>query len=249
MLLNTDSEVKTIICMKWGTRYGAHYVNTLAAMVSRNLTLPYRFLCFTDDAGGLDSSIIVRPLPAMNLPEHYPERGWRKLTLFGHELDDLHGTALFLDLDLVIRDSIDSFFEWSGDFLIIKDWDFPDSVIGNSSVFRFELGTHHDILDRFVGEREKVVAQHRNEQAYLSHAVATKGLLSYWPASWCVSFKRHCIRPFPLGYCFPPREPTDAKIVVFHGKPNPDQVIQGWIGKYGFRAVRPTPWVDNLWRK
>ena len=41
----------------------------------------------------------------------------------------------FLDLDIIIRDNIDCFFEKEGEFYIVKDWDFPDDIIGNSSVF------------------------------------------------------------------------------------------------------------------
>ena len=33
-----------IICMKWGTKYGPEYVNRLASMVKRNITIPYRFV-------------------------------------------------------------------------------------------------------------------------------------------------------------------------------------------------------------
>ena len=30
--------VKQVLCIKWGTRYGAEYVNRIYGMVSRNLT-------------------------------------------------------------------------------------------------------------------------------------------------------------------------------------------------------------------
>ncbi len=39
----------TVLCMKWGRRYGSNYVNTLYSMVQRNLTVPHRFICLTDD--------------------------------------------------------------------------------------------------------------------------------------------------------------------------------------------------------
>ena len=34
----------SVLCMKWGDRYGSEYVNRLFAMVARNLTLPHRFI-------------------------------------------------------------------------------------------------------------------------------------------------------------------------------------------------------------
>ncbi|MDR1958974.1 MAG: hypothetical protein LBQ54_08020 [Planctomycetaceae bacterium] len=237
-----------IICMKWGTKYPPHYVNILAAMVRRHLTRPHRFVCFTEDAAGLNPEIEVRPLPELDIPPHLPERGWRKLTVFGEKLADLEGTALYLDLDIVILDSLEPFFEVPGEFRIIKDWDFPQDLIGNSSVFRFEIGQYPDILDNFIKNRESIRQKHRNEQAYLSYAIAEKGILDYWPEEWCRSFKRSCLSRFPKCYFTVPKKPKNAKIVVFHGNPNPDTAVKGWVGKYGFRVVRPTPWVRENWR-
>ena len=241
--------MENIICMKWGAKYGANYVNILAGMVQRNMTRPYRFVCFTDNGNGLNADIEVRPLPELELPEELPERGWNKLTVLGEKLADLEGRVLFLDLDVVILDSLEPFFELPGKFRIIDDWDFKGKIIGNSSVFRFEIGKHADVLDHFLTHGEEVRATHRNEQAYLSHAIHAKGILEYWPESWCRSFKRHCVRRFPLGYFFPPIKPANAKIVIFHGNPCPETAIKGFVGKYGYRAVRPTQWVADTWRE
>ena len=43
---------QTVICIKWGNRYGADYVNRLASMIRRNTAQPTRVVCFTDDAAG-----------------------------------------------------------------------------------------------------------------------------------------------------------------------------------------------------
>jgi len=47
--------------MKWGGKYGPHYVNALREGVSRHLTAPFRFLCLTDDAAGLKTGIESAP--------------------------------------------------------------------------------------------------------------------------------------------------------------------------------------------
>ena len=143
------TEKRNIICMKWGTKFGPEYVNRLFKMVEKNLTLPHRFVCFTDNAEGLDPKIEVRPIPDFPIDPSVPDRGWQKLTVFSEKLADLEGQAIFLDLDIVIRDNINCFFEEEGEFLIVKDWDFPKDIIGNSSVLRFEVGKHQDVLDNF----------------------------------------------------------------------------------------------------
>ena len=38
-----------------------------------------------------------------------------------------------------------------------------------------------------------------------------------------------------------------AKIIIFHGKPNPPEAIEGKSGKW-YRRVLPTPWVAEHWR-
>ena len=240
--------MKNVVCMKWGTKFSSEYVNILYASVRRNLSFDVRFVCFTDDAAGLNPEIETRPLPEMTGLEGRPERGWRKLTLFQEKLADLEGTALFLDLDVVIADSLDPFFKAPGGFRIIEDWNLPGTKIGNSSVFRFEIGARPDVLDYFLANREKVYAAHRNEQAYLSWAIAQKEPLEYWDRDWCLSFKRHFMRPFPLGYFLEPKRRPGVKVIVFHGNPNPDCVVNGWHNATFTRAVKPTAWLSALWR-
>ena len=115
-----------VICMKWGTKYGPEFVNKLRSMVRRHLVHPHRFVCFTDDAAGLDlaAGIEALPLPAMDLPPG-KERGWRKLSTFAAPLADLRGPTLFLDVDVVITGALDVFFDHPGKFCIIHDWARP----------------------------------------------------------------------------------------------------------------------------
>ena len=75
-----------VICMKWGDKYSADYVNILFNMVSRNLNKPFKFVCFTDDPIGIDPRVHILDLPSLNLPNNIPERGWLKLTTFSKNL-------------------------------------------------------------------------------------------------------------------------------------------------------------------
>jgi hypothetical protein len=152
-----------IICMKWGTKYGPEYVNRLANMVRRNMTIPYRFVCMTDSAVGLDAGIDARPLPDFDDPGG-PERGWRKISTFRNPLFDLKGPTIFLDIDIVIVGNIDCLFSHPGEFIIIKDWARPWRPTGNSSVYRFEAGAHPELLTKFMSEHAQIRSEVRNEQ-------------------------------------------------------------------------------------
>jgi hypothetical protein len=215
-------------------------------MVSKNLNRDFRFICFTEDGKGVQNNIEICPLPPIKMPKNKPERGWRKLSILQEDLNGLNGTCLFLDLDIVIVDNIDPLFELSGDFFIAFDRLKKNSSIGNSSVFRFEAGEHHDIYENFSNESSKILSIFRNEQAYLSKMIVKKGIFQYWPESWCPSFKYHCVPNFPLNYVLSPKIPEGAKIILFHGLPEPTEAAEGKSGKW-YRYIKKSPWINDHW--
>lgn len=248
MTLATTQPARVVLCMKWGTKYGPEYVNRLYAMVRRHLRGEFLFVCLTDDARGVRGEVQCLPIPSLALPPGIPERGWTKLTTFEAELHGLRGTALFLDLDVVIVDDITPFFEEPGEFLIIHDWKRPWRITGNSSVYRFELGAHANVLAEFRATQETVRARLRNEQAFLSEVMHRQGRLRYWPKAWCASYKYHCIPAWPTNLWREPVRPAGARIIVFHGEVNPPDAIAGRRNRVG-RFVRPAPWVARHWQE
>ncbi len=217
--------------------------------------MPHRFVCFTDDTQGLDSKIETYPLPQITIPD-VPTRSsnWRKLGLYRAGVGDLHGTCLYLDLDVVIVNSIDSFFEFEpGQFCAVREWvQTHRKVIArrpgeyNTSVFRFEAGTTQKIVDRFQSQGERVLSEFRREQQFVTHTV--KDRIRAWPGEWVASFKRQCLPVFPLNLIKPPALPANARIVAFHGNPNPDQAAAGYRDGPWHRKCMATPWVSQNWR-
>ncbi|ALF58745.1 glycosyltransferase [Psychrobacter urativorans] len=249
----TAPEQRYIICMKWGDKYGAEYVNRLYNMVSRHLTLDFQMVCLTDDSTGIDAAVQCYPIPELNLPSGLPERGWKKLTTFQPDLYDLKGVALFLDIDIVIVANIDGFFTYKAEHddsvVIIRDWKKPWRMIGNSSVYRFNVGMHTypDLLANFERNFETIRQQVRHEQAYLSNYLREHHHLEYWDKTWCVSFKYQCMAPIPFNLVRAPHLPENAKIVIFHGEINPPDAINGGSGKW-YRYVKPSPWLKEYWQ-
>ena len=242
------SSDRVILCMKWGTKYGPEYVNRLHAMVRRHLKGDFKFVCLTDRTEGIRAEVQCFPIPEMNIAEAKRDGAWKKLTTFEADLYGLQGTALFLDLDVVIVDDITSFFEVPGEFLIIHDWKRPQRVTGNSSVYRFTLGAHADVLDKFRKEHEALRREFRNEQAYLSDEMHKQGKLQYWDASWCASYKYHCIAPWPMNYFTEPKVPQGARIVIFHGVMNPPDALAG-LSKGNWRKTKPATWIADHWKE
>ncbi len=236
-----------IFCMKWGTLYGAEYVNRLHSMVKRNLTLDFKMVCFTDDEKGIIDEVDCYPIPAIDVPGNLPERMWKKLTTLKGDLYGLKGTALFLDLDVVIVDNIDCFFEADGEFRIIKDYNKQWRITGNSSVYRFEIGEHSYVFDYFEKNFDSIRKVHRNEQEYLTTAIHEKGKLQYWPTTWCPSYKYDCVSRVPFAFWKKPMIPEGAKVIIFHGEINPPKALTGGRGKW-YRYVAPAPWVADYWK-
>lgn len=101
---------------------GARYVNTLLAMVQRNVTQPFKFKCLTDDDTGLDPGIGVLQLPA-DL-----EGWWGKLYLFKRGVFPDGERIVFLDLDTLIVGNIDDICAYDGTFATLIDFYWPHLI-------------------------------------------------------------------------------------------------------------------------
>lgn len=255
--------IANIVCMKWGTRYGAHYVNRLYAGVRRNLLRPFRFVCFTEDPAGLAPGIETQPFPPP--PEGLRGHKWptvyTKLALFKDGCGGLEGPTLFLDIDQIITGPLDRFFDYRpGEFCIIHNWiEMRKRIfrrrpaIGNSSCFRFEAGKADHVWQTFASDLDRAYDKKRfaTEQAFMTWAVGRENV-NWWPEDWVVSFKRSCHRVFPLNLVLPPKPPRGASILCFHGDPSPQEAIDGFSRHRGrpvplhSRTV-PAPWIRELW--
>ena len=242
---------QTIICIKWGTRYGADYVNRLASMIRRNTRRPTRIVCFTEDPNGVDPGVETPPLPPINIPERVQWKGWRKLSLWQHPLLDLAGDVLFLDLDVVITGPLDDFFDFErGRFCVAENWTELGRNVGNTSVYRFPVGKMANVFDDFNRDPERVLANYGNEQRYVT---AQSADTAFWPREWCLSFKHSLMPPWPLNFIQAAKLPPTARIIAFTGKPDPDEARDGrWPVKGAwkrlYKHVRPTPWIAQHWR-
>lgn len=243
-----------IICLKWGTRYGPHYVNRLYAGVKRHLHRPFRFVCVTDNPDGLDQGIESVPLPenpGTSIP--WPNV-FMKLLITRDGFAGLKGPTLFFDVDVIITDDIDCFFDFRpGENCIIHNWVEKRKTllrkapaIGNSSLFRFEAGQSQYICDTFLREIDRACDRNhfRTEQAFLTYAMRQ---CAWWPETWVRSYKRHSMWTFPLNLWCVPTLPAGTKVLVFHGRPDPDQAIAGYKGKRVHQHARPAAWIEPYW--
>ena len=237
----------TVLCMKWGTKYGPDYVNRLYGMVARHLKRPFRFVCLTDEAAGVRAEVTCAPTPALPRIAQPKERGWSKIASFSPQLEGLLGDmVLYLDLDVVVMGPLDPLLEHPGAFPMIRDWYHPVRLVGNSSVYRYRPAERYALFDAFCADADAIVTRIRNEQEFLSEYLEARGELSFWPRAWCQSFRVSCLAPWPLRAWLTPRPPEDCRVLIFHGEPKPPQAL---IGRPGlFRTFRPSPWIAPYWQ-
>jgi len=241
------ADAPTVLCMKWGAKYGPDYVNRLYGMVARHLHRPFRFVCLTDDAAGIRPEVACAPIPALPPIAQPKERGWTKIAAFSPTLDGMLGeTALYLDLDVVVMGALDPLFEHPGAFPMIRDWYHPRRLVGNSSVFRFRPAERHALFAAFCAEPDAIVRRVRNEQEWVSEYLEARGELSFWPSAWCQSFRVSCLAPWPIRAWRTPRRPPDCRVLVFHGEPKPPEALAGRPAL--LQTFRPAPWIADLWR-
>src|ERR1035437_3564517 len=99
----------SVICWRWGTLYGVDYVNRLRSMLDRQLHIPYRLFCVTDDPVGMDYRVLHVPMFTETFPGMVSGSGkranFRKLQTFNAEWASIWGPRiLLLDLDVVLTD-------------------------------------------------------------------------------------------------------------------------------------------------
>ena len=239
----------TVLCMKWGTKYGPEYVNRLYAMVARHLARPFRFVCLTDDTAGVRSEVVTAPIPALPRIIQPKERGWFKLASFSPKLKGLlDEVVLYLDLDVVILGGLDPLFEYEAAFPLIRDWYHPVRLVGNSSVYRYRPAERWALFDAFSADTDAIVTRIRNEQEYLSEYLEQRGELSFWPKEWCQSWRVGCLAPWPARMWTTPRAPPGTRILVFHGSPKPEEAMADRAG-LGLQTWRAAPWLADYWRE
>ncbi|MFT2090214.1 glycosyl transferase [Paraglaciecola sp. 2405UD69-4] len=266
---------KQFICINWGTKYGAEYVNRLYAMVARNTSPPFSFTCFTDNNQGLNPEINALDLPTLNFALPVTKKGiWPKCRLWSENLGGLSGPVLFLDLDVVISGNLDDFFTYGEpeDVILARNPSNPLEKLGQTSVYRFPVGKLKPLLQKFALNPLDIAETYKYEQRYVTRNAP--GGVKFWPKPWVLHFRQQCRRSFPINYFKEAKLPSNSKIVIFPGDLNPIDAIEGRYHskesintplehiKLGLKGVRnrsltahlrhyilPTSWVKNLWKE
>ena len=198
-------------------------------MVERNLTIPYRFICFTDSTVlHKQKEFRGKDIEFRQFKRHDFEGWFNKLQLFSPQ-SELKGDTLYMDLDVVIMQNIDDMatIGESKNFVGMNDFN-PTSGLFNSSIMRFNNKYHHVIWDKYIKNRSNY--QMPGDQDIISSIIKSHEDTISFPDEWTQSYKwlnrkgeRYHIDKMTY------EQDPNAKVCVFHGNPNPDESQQEWV--------------------
>lgn len=196
----------TVVCVKSRPAYDHHYVNRLYRAVEANLTIPHRFVCFTDDDAGI-------ACPTKPLPAGYRKGWYSKLTL--HRPGLLKPPVLYLDLDTLIVGSLDFVQYYEGKFAILRDFYRP---LGYGSGVMLWNAPQPQVWKRWLAQAQP---EHPlGDQGWMEECIPNADRLQDVFPERFVSYKVHCQGGLP----------RDASVVCFHGFPKPhDFPIGHWV--------------------
>jgi len=253
------SEIVNVICIKWGSYYSADYVNNLYRAVVRNFKRhEVRFFCFTEHPEGIDPQVVIKPLPELKGAKfaYLKEAG-----LCDDHLGGLEGQrVIYFDLDSVICGELDRLLDFmTGDQpYITRDYGRNSDSVGGSNIYSWVVGSLGYIKNYYEENSGQVVNQFGTaSQEYLSAKIIEKhGSLSFYPNEWHISFKKHCLRKWPMNFLKEARRPGEGVFLVnFHGDPKIHDAVSGsWstrrkfpLYKRIYKYTKPVSWIKDYW--
>jgi hypothetical protein len=223
----------TVLCVRFGNKYSREYVERLRNMVSRHLTIPYEFVCLTDDTVPIEG---VKSIVQQSAK--YNQGWWHKVHMFDPALL-IQGRILYFDLDVIISSSINKLVEgYSTEFLGIRDFNrkfSPTWNTLNSSCLSWIAGTQNDIWDQFQSNRDRALRMHGDQDWIWSIA---RNRIKFWPDQWLLSYKWEVRNRSEIDMTKRPRRfsevrsveiPSECCVTVFHGEPNPHDILDPYV--------------------
>lgn len=137
------------VCIKWGDKYSAKYVNSLYRAINDNFRgYEFKLTCFTDEPEDIISDVQCVPIPDDGVlhPKHWYGKEnfcWDRakfLICNAHNWLNWDGPFCYFDLDVIIYDNIDHFYDLAFKPHILKSYWQPEHV-ANERLFKMQRGT------------------------------------------------------------------------------------------------------------
>ena len=196
--------IKIITVLKTGAEYKPDMVKKIQRMCEKHISVPYEFICYSD--------VDIEGMTIRKLKHNW--KGWySKMEMYQEK-----GPCLFMDLDTIITNNIDSIIAeaMKNEFVILRDFyrcrKNPNAMQSSIVFWRNDI---KDIYDNYSKNPREI---HGGDQILIEeHFKGQESKVRYWQdiCEGIVSFKANIKRErYPV---------SKSKIVIFHGKPRPWQ--------------------------
>lgn len=222
---------RNIICVHVGEKYTNDYVEKLYRSCMRNSTKDFTFTVLHDGKNyNLKENNVkyISVEPMKFLSNH--NLWWYKMQAFRSDVA-VADQNLLLDLDIVVVNNIDKFWEYNNDkFVIIQDFNrhwFPNYSRSNSSVVKFNPNRAEIIYNAYAQNPIEYAKKFRGDQDWFDEHVKDK---VWWPKKWAMSWKWEVYNGGIIEsnseryYDVVTNIDNDTSLLVFHGKPDPHNV-------------------------
>ena len=220
----------SIVCIKWGTKYGSDYVNKLYKGFKRNLNKKFNFFCITDNTDNLDSEIRTMELEC-------EFKGWMKksvlfnkkckIIIYFKDTDHLSRRIMFIDLDMIVVGNLDYLFDYNGDFCLMKTDDIQceSSKNGyNSSIILWKNGFGKEIYSTLLKYHDYITKQIVRFDHYLEFLIKNSDFTGDCFPSKILDYNFYCKGKTQL--------PTECTIVAFPRSPKPHECTEEFLMKH-----------------
>ena len=142
-----------IVCLKWGDKFSADYVNNLYSAIKRHTSEEFRLHCYTDNARDILPNVKVHKLPELNLTGW-----WYKLWLFSNEIKIPEGEKImFFDLDTLVTGPIDHILQFDPADKMVGLQNFYHPTRFASGLLMWTHGCHTHIWQKFIENPQKAI--------------------------------------------------------------------------------------------
>lgn len=238
-----------IFTFKWGKQYDARYPNRLYGMLKRNISVPFKLTCITDDATGINSEIDIIDYDTFDPFDYDKDRVFtrEKLVLMKRFTS---GQNFWIDLDIVIHNDITELVTRKLDkpTFIWNHWNW-DGLPKEQQLRWFGQGVQCFVNSSFVGwtdncgeflydnlERNQEIAfyTYKSLDKYLFYQEWRKGTLDFWePEHW-----------YNYNFSNPPyTKHDDMKGCIF----NTSHIRKNNLDITAYEIHECDDWVKDLW--
>jgi len=216
-------------CWDGGNYYSPEYVNRLYRACERNVSIPFEFALYVgpkaEEPGRCDDiDKRVRIIP-VGLPSW-----WSGLPFWMAEPPGINTRdILYLDLDIVIIGSLDDIIRFPSNHACMKDYPSFACRRGcerhcNASVTLIRNGAGAIVWQKYLEAGKPTwdaLGSKRGPLPLAAQELVDRHMKTdLFPESWVCSYKLHVLK---RGI------PEDCRVVVFHGRPKPHEVDEGFV--------------------